>query len=522
MRYTIITLFCLLLCSIEGLAQKEASHWYFGPRLGLHFLQGDPQLLRNSAMTSGRGCVSISDKVTGQLLFYGNGRTLFNRFHQPMPSSGLFADTCGNAIIQSVLAVPVPDEPTQYYIFSLFIVNQGRLDSAANCESGDFIDFFVQDTANYFQLRYSVIDMHLDGGRGDLMPGEVNLFLQNNLATKLTAIPHANQKDYWLITHGWNSQSFYVYPISETGIGLPIKQAIGSIHQWYTQGNARYSEEINGELKPSPDGTKLASAVYNLKPRPFDVFDFDAATGSISNYQNYGNIAQQTGVTFSPDNSKLYVTSANKVDQSNFWEIIRQYDLSLPTLEQRTASGKSIIRFNPVTNIREGRYYPVNSVFSTLHIAPNGKIYGVGNGSSDSDIGGNNDVLVISQPNRLGFECDVTMQRLGFGLPDDRFGFRSFPNYIQSYFNHIPSRQTGECDFSGLVLYPNPAHEEVLIYSPCLVPARVEIIDLLGRIVDQQQLYTTALNVRQLASGMYTLRIYSENNIVIVKRLLKM
>lgn len=510
---------CLLFfLSLAASAQKEATHWYFGPKLGFDFTKRVPQILRNSTMVAGRGCATISDKITGELLFYTNGRNIWNRLHERMSGSKLFADTCGSGL-QGALIVPAPGKSTQYYLFSLFIINKGRPYTENPC-AGDLADFFVQDTANYFELRYSVIDMRLDGGRGDLVTDSVNLFLGNNLATKLTAVPHANGKDYWLITHGWNSRSFFTYPVTGTGVGSPVEQAIGSSYQWYVQGDQLYSDEIVGEVKASPDGSMLACAVHNLRPRPFDVFDFDPATGRISNYRSYGDIAQQTGVSFSPDNSKLYVTSGNRVDQSNFLELLRQYDLSLPTSGQRIASGQGIIRFNPNTNIRPGSHYPLDVVFTTLHITPNGNIYGKGGGSTQNN-GGENDVLVVSEPNRTGFDCGVNMQRFGFGLPDNKGSFRSFPNFIQAYFNNIPSGQSGKCDFSGLLLYPNPAREQVVLGPSCLVPTRVEIIDALGRIVDIQYLYSTVVNVGHLSDGMYTLKIFSTDNIFITKKLIK-
>ncbi|MDJ1498952.1 T9SS type A sorting domain-containing protein [Cytophagaceae bacterium DM2B3-1] len=520
MKAFLIIFFSLALtCSLPLYAQKEALHWYFGPKLGFDFTGGSAQIVRNSAMNSSRGCATISDKNTGELLFYSNGHNIWNRFHHRMPTSTSFPEDCSNFIVQSVLIVPVPEDIDKYYLFSLYVLVGERLDTTFNCSSGDISETVLGNKTYYYQLRYSIIDMRLDDGRGDIVPDKNNIFLQNNLSTKLTAIPHTNGKDYWLITHQDIGNSFYVHLLNQAGIQNPIQQNIGSVYQIRQVDNMIYYE-ILGELKASPNGKKLACAVYNGLERPFDVFDFDASTGTISNYQNYGNISQQMGVSFSPDNSKLYVTSSNKIDETNLRELIRQYDMTLSTPEQIVASGKSIIRFNPYTNISE-KAWPVNVVFNTLHIAPDGKIYGAGEGSGTNST--NNALLVIGKPNSPGFDCGVTMKRFNFNLSDEGVGFRSLPNFIQSYFNNIPTIPDPDCNESDVTLFPNPVQQELTLTPLCgYVPTYVEIIDHLGRIVSTQHLDTTQIQLNALASGMYVLRIFNADQKTVIKKIIKL
>src|SRR4051812_6262880 len=81
-------------CSLALMAQRETDNWYFGQNASIEFNQsGRPISFNNSAMNTLAGCASISDKQ-GNLLFYTNGVTVWNRLHQVMQNgSGL----AGNA-----------------------------------------------------------------------------------------------------------------------------------------------------------------------------------------------------------------------------------------------------------------------------------------------------------------------------------------------------------------------------------------------------------------------------------------
>jgi hypothetical protein len=80
-------------------AQKEANNWYFGERAGISFNNGTPMFLLNSSMNHNNGCATISDS-DGNLLFYTNGMTVWNKNHQPMPNgTGLLGSSSGFQIV---------------------------------------------------------------------------------------------------------------------------------------------------------------------------------------------------------------------------------------------------------------------------------------------------------------------------------------------------------------------------------------------------------------------------------------
>src|SRR5215467_3806249 len=102
------------LCSLNASAQGEANIWYFGESAGLDFNNDPPLVLTNGAMSDFEGCSSISD-ADGNLLFYTNGLTVWNKNHEIMMNGdGLH----GNSSATQCLIVKMPDATSIYYIFT--------------------------------------------------------------------------------------------------------------------------------------------------------------------------------------------------------------------------------------------------------------------------------------------------------------------------------------------------------------------------------------------------------------------
>jgi hypothetical protein len=83
----------------------ETSNWYFGQNSGLNFKDTQVTVLNNGAMATPAGCASISDR-NGELLFYTNGQTVWNKNHEIMENGEGLAAEIEN--IQSTIIVPVP------------------------------------------------------------------------------------------------------------------------------------------------------------------------------------------------------------------------------------------------------------------------------------------------------------------------------------------------------------------------------------------------------------------------------
>ena len=139
----VLTLLLLLFCvPFTSFAQKQGNIWYFGFKAGVDFNSGNPIGISDGAMSTEEGCASISD-ANGDLLFYTDGDTVYNRNHNVMPNGhGLLGNISSS---QSAIIIKKPNSDSLYYIFT--------------------VDGW---TGNNGGLNYSVVDMVLDGGNGDV------------------------------------------------------------------------------------------------------------------------------------------------------------------------------------------------------------------------------------------------------------------------------------------------------------------------------------------------------------------
>ena len=84
----IICIVCCLL-TLDLVSQnpdiKRTNHWYFGVNAGLDFSSGTPTVTTNGQLISDASCASISD-TAGHLLFYTDGRNVWNKNHLLMPN----------------------------------------------------------------------------------------------------------------------------------------------------------------------------------------------------------------------------------------------------------------------------------------------------------------------------------------------------------------------------------------------------------------------------------------------------
>lgn len=338
----------LLLCSVFSYSQQEASYWYFGQNAGLRFNAGNGTV---TAVTDGQintleGCTSISD-ATGNLLFYTDGQTVWNQNHQIMANGDYFGGTglLGDpSSTSSGLIVPKPQDPTQYYIFT---VDEPHHNNASvhpnqftgNYDSGGSVP--VQDDGFNNGLNYSLVDITLDGGLGDVDPLEKNIPLVTYNPTdqdeisykcseKITAVKADDCSSFWVITHFVDR--FYAFKVDTNGVDPnPMISTVGPVVP--VQG---YRRNSLGYIKASPDGSKIAVAHLGFASTPganaaggVYLFDFDNDTGIVSNaIELYGpeNNDSPYGVEFSAENKKVYA-SINDGPAGNGPSSILQWDL---------------------------------------------------------------------------------------------------------------------------------------------------------------------------------------------------
>ncbi len=355
-------------------SQRQADNWFFGNHAGLNFGSGTPVALPNSALSTTEGCSSFSD-ANGNLLFYTDGVTVYNRNHQVMPNgSGLGGNPSST---QSGLIVPNPGNPD---IFYLFTVGTNAVPAGSPPNAG---------------FKYYTVDMSADSGLGDVISGPVNLSggLSSQWTEKVTAVEADGCNGYWVIS--LVNDTFYSYYVDNTGVA---NSAVIS-----TVNNT--TSDVRGYLKVSPDGAKLVAA--NMQNGTF-LYDFDVTTGQVSNGNGLNLSGNQGyGVEFSIDSKRLYISTGSF--QQGATENLYQFNLDLPD-------------FNAINSSR----YLVHSYVNTrgaLQLASNGKIYWASDGS--------NTISVINNPENLGASVNYSHRSVSLGTGSSTQGL---PPFIQSLF----------------------------------------------------------------------------------------
>ncbi|WP_299099560.1 T9SS type B sorting domain-containing protein [uncultured Winogradskyella sp.] len=326
----IYLVFIFIITSVPLFAQNEASFWYFGQYGGLQFNaeNGSVTALTNGQINTLEGCTSISD-AEGNLQFYSDGRTVWNSNHQVMSNgnyalgTGLLGDPSSTS---SGLIVPKPEDPTKYYLFT---VDEPHHDNAS-AYPNQFVGTYDQggtvpgqDDGFNNGFNYSLIDMSLNGGLGDVDAIEKNIHLvtydpastleiQYKCSEKITAVRAEDCTSFWVITHF--GDKFYSFRVDVNGVNTtPVISTVGP--NIPIEG---YRRNSLGYLKASPDGSKVIAANFGRAtiaagnaPGSVDLFDFNNETGVISNHiELYGpqNNNSPYGVEFSAENRKVYAT----------------------------------------------------------------------------------------------------------------------------------------------------------------------------------------------------------------------
>ena len=455
----ILVLFPLFCCS-----QKQGNIWYFGNQAGLDFNSGSPVALTNGAIYDGpdqsEGTSVISDS-SGALLFYTNGQKIWNRNHQIMPNgNGLFGNYSST---QAALIVPQPGSNRYFYVFTT--------------------DAF-QDTLRN-GLRYSVVDICLDGGLGDVVRNKKNIKLVDTVAEKLTAVRHSNGLDYWIIAHKYLSDAFYALQLNISGITNTVITHIGSIHQGYC-GNPSSCINAMGSMKASPNGNKLAIVSAQQCNNISELFDFNKTTGLLSNLVKLRTDSLAVGlygVSFSPDNSKLYITSWMNNDR------IYQYDLSSGNQGVILASKTIIASHNG------GPWY------MAMQLGPDGKIYIAERGQTYMGR--------INNPNLAGLSCnyqDTAVSLSGklnvLGLPN----FIDFFDYSNTTSPCSSPTEVQEQNYSSQVsIFPNPFNDIIKInYAHLSATLELNIFSVFGqRIYSALVNSNESINLGNFSSGIY-------------------
>jgi gliding motility-associated-like protein len=371
MRKTIVT---IIACAVflAGNAQQYNT-WYFGGTAGISFNPGQPTIpytLTDGKNSANEGNASICDS-NGHILFYTNGRTIYNKNHDIMLNGNNLAGH--ESAVQSSIIIPVPAHDSLYYVFTTDAVE----------------DNFAQGYC------YSIVNMNHDAGRGEVVTK--NVLLNPSCTERLTAARHANGIDVWIIGNERSSNTFKAWLLTCNGLqASPVISTVGDVLNQHPAQNL-------GMMKVSPDGTQLCQTHFpdfdGLLPENFfQLFDFNNATGVLTNPKKISVANTNYHVCeFSPDSKLLYVTRV-------YDSLFDQFEPKLVNAAQIIASRVSI---------------PAQPVLYGIQTGPDGKIYL--NRYTNS-------LSVIAQPNVKGPGCNFQKNKVSLGNANGHLGLPSAIN----------------------------------------------------------------------------------------------
>jgi gliding motility-associated-like protein len=375
---------------------KEANNWCFGYHHGVTFASGAPQILTGSQTDAREGSAAISSSE-GELLFYASNATVWNKNNEAMPNgTGLLSGS--DSSTQSGIIIPKPGAPGIYYLFNEAV------------EDG---------------LVYSEINMSLNNGLGDVTANKNIVLDAAAKVEKLTAVYHADKERIWLISHHAANNEFIAYLISSSGIAaMPVVSPIG--HSYSTLTPAEDSEYLDdgpaGQLKASPDGTKLAAVQEggSVLGGPYgsgkiEVFDFDNTTGQVSNLRHLGVHFAAYAVEFSPNGRFLYINDSQYFNSGALGTTvvkIFQYDLQAGNEAAIAASEVLVGQFS-------------SRLSSAMQLGPDGRIYAMNTKSQ-------NVLVAVTNPNNAGLAAGLQQNALVME-DNDSIGMPTFnQSYLQS------------------------------------------------------------------------------------------
>lgn len=465
---------------------KHDYNWVFpNLQLGGNHLSFNGDTLQISALgtTEGRtrtALACMSDKE-GNLLFYTNNCTIFNKNHEIMENGeGLnpgviqtywcSVNPFANPYNQSVIVIPKPGKDSSYLVF--------HVDSEVFNFGGPGGSFVTPK-----HLLMTEIDMSANNGLGKVLVKN-SIVIEDTLAgVKLTAVRHANGRDWWLTIPEYKSNCYYPVLITPHGNFVGSKQCLGYVWNKY--------DESGGALFTNSGNKYIRSNDIN----GFNIFDFDRCEGSLANPVHF-SLAPDTGTV-----SGLSLSKSGRFAYYNTRQKIYQFDLEA----QDVAASKTLVaEYDGFVN------FGTKTDFYYSRLAPDGKIY-------ICTFDPTYYLHVIEHPDSAGLACQVKQHVIK--LPNTHFaGVPNYPNYrlgalagspcdTISVNTLEPQHQT-----SPITVYPNPTSGDITIeHRGGSEIISTDIFDITGRVVvtDRQRgsIIVIHRQANNLQSGLYLFRI---------------
>ena len=488
MKFNLV--FILLILSLPLISQnlKRSYNWSLGyqPVCIFNFenkiLNIDslnyPTIIKSACIsdTNGKLCI-ISN---GFVILQSDGLIMENGWAINCPYGNKLAKREGYISPYEQTTIILPKASNQYYVF-----NTGMSDSVAT-------NYINRIYAEFDVLSYCVVDMDSNNGKGKVIVRD-SVLAQNmhygNAA--LTAVKHANGKDWWLVKSDCHNNRYEEYLVSAETIKGPFFYDVSSKGDWCYDFISTMAFNYSGsQLVSGMHGMTINGVYYRNR---VDLYDFNRCDGSITFKQyytppyditSYPSRDMKNGLCFSPNDSLLYVINDYTIYQIDIHDTDRYNALFI---------------HGPDTLLD---YFPK---YQNAFCGPDGKLY-IGNQNGTRKY-----MSYIDKPNIKGLACQFMPQ--GIYQPYTNLtSLPNMPNYgLGPDTQHVclPIEPT----IDNWLIYPNPCNS-VLYIQFCSGHEKV-----LYNTFGQKILSTTAdeIYVGHLPRGLYYLRARNRVKKVLVE-----
>lgn len=353
-----------------------------------------------------RGGNAVCD-AEGRLLFYVWGFNVYNRYHQLMPNGNIGSRIPGSGPWRSAIwtggtgpvIVSVPNRPGLYYVI---------MNAAINIPYGLFD----------LQTSYTLVDMSLDSGRGDVVQGQKGVVIKDE--TETIAVVVGDSCTNWLVTSSrepvtmttspgdrFKKKEYLAYRITHAGIDtahpvVSLESAYGLYMGGLFGDSTRVWREYGSAVQQidfSPQRDKMAACFS----QGIVLHDFDPVTGRITNgklfasewaipWRGWMTAMTWQQICFSPDGSKLYAG----FDGGSFPGGLYQYDVSQPTASDIHLSGIQLY------STCWGCGFLYFGWIDALKRGPDDKVY-----FAPGQYWSGSPILVLNNPNLPGWAADT-------------------------------------------------------------------------------------------------------------------
>lgn len=435
---------------IWDLPDQSNNIWYFGDGAGLDFNPDpdDPNAPVPRPVGHNRnipaGTTTISDE-TGQVLFFTDGESVWD-LNGDLMNNG---DNIGgnNQASEGVIAVPVPQNQTIFYVFTT-----QRAADGSN------------------RVSYSVVDIKTDNPTGVGSVVTKNNFLFSPSTEHSAAL--ASGDTTWVLFHELGNNTFRAYPVSQFGIGQPVFSSVGSNHGFNTG---------VGSMKFSPDGSQVAVTIQDGNCSRLEIFNFNQGTGRLTEYAllDLGCTGEEIyGLEFSNDGSRVFVSFTGSPGKIEEYLIKRpesavegeDIDTNLSCFDCFNSASTRAQRENCILASRN--VLSTSGPFGALQVGPDGQIYVARPGA--------NEITTISP----GVNCiDSFYSEQGVSLVPGSTMNLGLPAFVQQSGSSIPEpalagpeRICLDPEFGALALFEGGGEPDIDSYFWTIVHEDGEVI----------------------------------------------